>query len=101
MTRTAASRAAARGAAVGPAPRRGATVRATRCGGTSLLPPERPECGGLDVAVGDDLRLQEVQQVVRPAGLAVRARHVEAAERMRTDHGAGRLAVEIEVAAHE
>ena len=47
------------------------------------------------------LRLQEQQQVIRPAGLRIRARHVEAAERVRADHRARALAVEVQVADEE
>ena len=42
--------------------------------------------------------LDEVQQVVRPAGLAADAREADAAERLAADHRAGDAAVEIEVA---
>src|SRR5262249_32932807 len=47
------------------------------------------------------LRLQEQQQVVAAAGLAVGAAHVEAAERVAAHHRAGALAVQVEVADEE
>src|SRR5690606_10782635 len=50
---------------------------------------------------GDALALREEQQVVRATGLGVGAAHVEAAEGLYADEGAGALAVEIEVAAVE
>jgi len=37
-------------------------------------------------------------QIVGTAGLGIRARHVEAAEGMRSHHGAGALAVDVEIA---
>src|SRR5262245_3557290 len=46
-------------------------------------------------------RLQEIEQVLRAAGLAVGPGHVEAAEGMGADQRARALAVEVEVAAHE
>src|SRR5262249_39483323 len=47
------------------------------------------------------LRLHEQHQVIRTAGLRVRARHVESAERVRAHHGARTLAVEIKIADEE
>ena len=39
------------------------------------------------------LRLQKQQQIIFPAGLRIRSRHVESAERMRADHRAGTLPI--------
>src|SRR5271156_4750468 len=50
---------------------------------------------------GDGLGLREEEQVVRAAGLGVGAAHVEAAEGVGSYHGAGALAVEVEVAGLE
>src|ERR1035437_7608329 len=49
----------------------------------------------------DRLRLQEQPEVVAPAGLAVRAGHVEPAERVDADEGARALPVYVEVPAVE
>src|ERR1043166_6482809 len=49
----------------------------------------------------DALRLEEQEQVVASARLAVGAAHVEAAERMAADHRAGALAVQVQVADEE
>src|SRR5579864_8853257 len=43
-------------------------------------------------------RLSEEIEIVRPAGFRIGARHVEPAERMRADHGARALAVDVQVA---
>ena len=48
--------------------------------------------------LGDRARQDELQQVVGAAGLAADARHLEAAERLPADQGAGDAAVEIQVA---
>src|SRR5258706_14421932 len=47
---------------------------------------------------GDALGLREEQQIVRAAGLGVGSAHVEAAKGMGSYHGAGALAIEVEVA---
>src|SRR5258706_9624233 len=49
----------------------------------------------------DALRLQVQQQVVAPSRLAVGAAHVEATERVAAHHGAGALAVQVQVADEE
>src|SRR6188768_1921276 len=41
--------------------------------------------------------LQELEQIFGAAGFGIRARHVEAAKRMSSDHGAGALAVDVQV----
>src|SRR6187551_1780923 len=46
----------------------------------------------------DRARLQELQQVVRPAGLVADAAELEATERMAADDRARRLAVNVQVA---
>lgn len=43
----------------------------------------------------DGFALREQEQVIRAAGLGVGAAHIEAAEGMGADHGAGALAVQI------
>ena len=45
-----------------------------------------------------DLAWVKSNRVIRAAGLRVGAGHVEAAKRMRADHGARALAIEIEIA---
>src|SRR5271169_3191889 len=49
-------------------------------------------------SLSDALGLREQQQVVRPAGFGVRARHVETAKGMRAHHGARALAIDVQVA---
>src|SRR5258706_6278209 len=44
-----------------------------------------------------ELGLHEQQQIVAAAGLGIRSRHVEAAERMDANKGAGAFAIEIEI----
>src|SRR5690349_7744762 len=48
--------------------------------------------------LGDTLALQKQQQIIAATDLRVGAGHVEAAERVRADHRAGDLAVQVEVA---
>src|SRR5579863_1095864 len=48
----------------------------------------------------DALRLQKLKQVVRPACLRIRARHIEPAKGMRTHHRAGAFAIDVEIS-HE
>jgi DNA-binding NarL/FixJ family response regulator len=52
----------------------------------------------LGAPFGDGLGLGEEGEVVGAAGLGVGAAHIEAAEGMRSDHGAGALAIEVEIA---
>src|SRR5712692_4163863 len=47
---------------------------------------------------GDGLGLQEEQQIIAPAGLRVCSGHIETAEGVSADHGAGALAIEVEIA---
>ncbi len=47
---------------------------------------------------GDALGLGEEVEIIGAAGLGVGSTHIEAAERMRADHGAGALAIEVEIA---
>src|ERR1700686_3761900 len=49
----------------------------------------------------DRLGLQELQQIIRAAGLRVRAGHVEAPKRMRSHHRPGTLAVDVQIANEE
>ncbi len=48
--------------------------------------------------LGDGFGLGEEEQIVRAAGFGVGAAHIEAAEGVRADHGAGAFAVEVEIA---
>src|SRR5579863_6870029 len=49
----------------------------------------------------DRLGLHEEQQVVAAAGFTIGSRHVETAERMHAHHGAGALAIEVEITNEE
>src|SRR6185503_6485335 len=51
--------------------------------------------------LADDLRLEEEAEVVAAAGLGVGAAHVEAAEGVAADEGAGGLPVDVEIAGVE
>src|SRR5579863_1034434 len=54
--------------------------------------------GRLSNLLAHRLALGEQVQVIRAAGLRVGSRHIESAERLRTDHGAGALTVDVQVA---
>src|SRR5712675_2098917 len=43
------------------------------------------------------LRLRKQVKIIRSAGLRIRARHVEAAERMRADHRPRALAIDVQI----
>src|SRR4051812_30508356 len=47
--------------------------------------------------LADGLRLREQQQVIRTARLGIGSGHVETAERVRSDHSSGALAVQVQV----
>src|SRR6185369_5815809 len=51
----------------------------------------------LDDFLTDRLALRKQQQVIRAAGLRIRSRHIEAAERMRTDNRARAFAIDVQV----
>src|SRR6185369_15717115 len=53
--------------------------------------------GFLDDFLTDRLALRKQQQVIRTAGLRIRSRHIEAAERMRTDNRARAFAIDVQV----
>src|SRR5688500_6916604 len=61
-------------------------------------PVNRAGSGRAGRPVGDRLALHEQQQIVRPACLGVRAGHVEPAERLHADEGAGALPVQVQFA---
>src|SRR5260370_12148872 len=50
---------------------------------------------------GDGLGLKELQQVVRPARLRIRSRHIEPAKRMRSHHPARALPFPVEIPPNE
>jgi hypothetical protein len=67
--------------------------------GLSAMPsPPEPVASVRVCASVAGLGLQEQQQVIRTARFGVRSGHVEAAEGVRADHGAGAFPVEIQVA---